>query len=80
MENSMVKIRLKELLKEHGVSLYKVKEETGIQYTTLHRYKENQTQGIQLTHIEELCKFFKISPDGLFRITHQRQVKKEVEK
>lgn len=75
----MIKIRLKELLKENNVSLYKVKEATDIQYTTLHRYKENQTQGIQLSHIEGLCKFFKISPDGLFRITHQRQAKKEIE-
>ena len=76
----MIKIRLEELLAEKEVSLYEVAKETGIEYTTLHRYKTGKTQGIQLLHIEKLCKYFKTSPEELFKITHQRQVKSKEKK
>jgi putative transcriptional regulator len=71
----MIKIRLDELLAERKVSLYEVAKATEIEYTTLHRYKTGKTQGVQLLHVEKLCKYFQIAPDSLFKITHQRQAK-----
>ena len=71
----MVRIRIKELIEERGLSLNRVSKDTEIEYTTLYRYFAHQTVGIQLRHIETLCKYFKIGFEGLFKYTHQRQGK-----
>jgi DNA-binding Xre family transcriptional regulator len=80
MNTTMIKIRLDELLAEKNVSLYAVSKKTKIGYTTLFRYRENKTLGIQLLHLEKICGFFAITPNDLFKITHQRQVKSETKK
>jgi DNA-binding Xre family transcriptional regulator len=77
---TMIKIMLEELCKERGIKLLKVNQDTGIEYTTLHRYKTNATTGIQLRHIDTLCKYFKISPNELLRVTHIHKAKNKIRK
>lgn len=65
----MVKLRIKELLKERDVSTYKLQQLTGIAPTTLYRYKNNKSQGITLDHITLICKALNCEPGDLFKKT-----------
>ena len=65
---AMATLKLKRLLKERHRSLYWLEQETGIAYTTLHRYFHDQTTGIRFEHIEKICKALDCDPNTLFGV------------
>jgi DNA-binding Xre family transcriptional regulator len=64
----VIKIKLQELADEKGVTLYRVSEDTGIGYSTLHKFKENKVKMINLEYLEILCNYFDCKPDKLLTI------------
>lgn len=57
----MYVVKIQELAKEKGVTLYRVAKDTGISYPTLHQMKERKVKMISLEVIGTLCDYFKCS-------------------
>jgi putative transcriptional regulator len=55
MISSVIKVKLKELLKEKDKTLLSLANETGISYNTLHRIKERKVQSISFDVLEKIC-------------------------
>lgn len=64
----MVKLRLKELLKEHGRTLYWLRNQTGIRYATLLNMREGRTARIDLSALEALCRALECEPGELLEL------------
>ena len=50
----LIKIKLAEILKKKGKSIYWLAEETGITYPTLHKIATKETQSIKLDILEKI--------------------------
>ena len=61
----VIKIKLQELADAKGVTLYRVSEDTGIGYSTLHKFKENRVKMINLEYLDKLCRYFDCKPDKI---------------
>lgn len=70
-----MKLRIEELLEAKGKTLYWLKKETGIGYTTLLRYRDGETTGVRFEHVELLCEKIGCDPNTLFGIGKQMKVK-----
>jgi len=68
MISTVIKVNLKQLLKDKDITLFKLAEETGVSYNTLHRIKDNKVQGITFDVLEKICKYFKCTPNDLLDI------------
>ena len=55
MISNVVKVKLKELLKEREKSLYSLARETGISYNTLHKINKNNVQSMSFDVLEKIC-------------------------
>ncbi|HYL98117.1 MAG TPA: helix-turn-helix domain-containing protein [Blastocatellia bacterium] len=64
----MVRLRLEELLRQHGRTLYWLAKQTGISHTTLWRYRHQETEGIRWTHLESICRALECKPADLFEL------------
>jgi putative transcriptional regulator len=68
-----MKMRLPELLEQKGKSLNWLAQESGLHYTTLHRYFHNETTGVNLDHIKPICDALDCDANALFGITPKRK-------
>jgi putative transcriptional regulator len=70
----VIKVRLEELLKERGRSLYWLGKEAGVSYTTLWKLKTGETQGISFEVLDKLCEALDCAPgDLLARLTTKKK-------
>jgi len=68
MISRVIKVKLKQLLKDKDKSLLALSNETGISYNTLHRIKENTAQGITYEVLEKICINLDCTPNDLLEI------------
>jgi len=68
----MIKLRVKELLKERDRTLYWLWKQTGIRYATLLNMKQGKTMRIDLSAIESLCKALECAPSDLLTIESRK--------
>jgi putative transcriptional regulator len=64
----VIKIKLKDLLKERGKTLYSIAKETGISYNTLHKIGKNDVQSMSFDVLEKICKSLNCKPNDLLEI------------
>ncbi len=65
MISTVVKVKLKELLKDRNKSLYAVAKETGISYNTLHKINKNDVQSMSFDVLEKICLNLNCTPNDL---------------
>ena len=68
MISDVVKIRLEELLKKRGVTLYRAAKDTGISYENLRKMRNGEVSRIYLDTIEKLCRYLECEPSDLLAI------------
>ena len=67
----MVRLRLDELLEERGRTLYWLAKATGMNHTSLWRYRHEQTEGIKWAHLESICEALECEPGDLIEIVRE---------
>jgi DNA-binding Xre family transcriptional regulator len=60
-----VRFRLKELLKEAGISQSEAGRESGVSYATINRMCTNATRQVSLDVLDQLAKFLRCDPGDL---------------
>lgn len=65
----MIKIRVDQLLAEHGRTFYWLAKETGISHTTLWRLKKGKALGINFETLEKMCQALKCQPGDVLALT-----------
>lgn len=68
MISNVVKIKLKELLKERDKTLLSLAKETGISYNTLHKIKKSDVKSISFDVLEKICLNLKCSASDILAI------------
>lgn len=72
----MIKLRVKELLKERDRTLYWLWKQTGIRYATLLNMKQGKTVRIDLSAVESLCRALECFPSDLLTIESRKARKR----
>ena len=67
----MIRLRVKELLAEHGKTKYWLYKQMGMSYQNFSRMINNETKSIRFENIETLCLLFHCTPDKLFEFTDE---------
>ena len=68
----MIRMKLEELLKERGQSMYWLSKQSGISYQNIFRMVHHQSAGIRFETIEILCQVLECTPNDLFVIDYER--------
>ena len=68
----MIKIRVDQLLAEHGRTFYWLAKETGISHTTLWRLKKGKALGINFETLEKMCQALKCQPGDVLALAHMK--------
>jgi putative transcriptional regulator len=61
----MIKLRVKDLLKERDRTLYWLRNQTGIRYATLLNMRNGKTSRMDLSAMEALCRALECEPGEL---------------
>ena len=64
----MVKLRIEELLKERGITAYRLALDTGIGHTALGKLRHGKQPSIKLEYIGKLCEVLKCTPNDLIAL------------
>ena len=62
----MLKLRVKELLEERGLTKYSLYKQLGMSYQNYNNMINNKTASIRYENIEAMCIFFNVTPNELF--------------
>jgi putative transcriptional regulator len=69
MNTHMIQPKLSEVLEDKGKSLYWLAQETGVAYSTLHKFNKARTKGIDFRVLDEICAALRCQPgDILIRL------------
>lgn len=68
MISSVIKIKLEQLLKVRGKSLYALAKETGVAYNALSKIKKGKVRSISFDVLEKICLALDCTPNDLFEI------------
>ncbi len=68
MISNVIKVKLKELLKDRKKSLYAVAKETGVSYNTLHKINKSDVQSISFSVLEKICRNLDCKPNDLLEL------------
>ncbi len=68
MLNLMVEVKLSELLKKRGKSLYSLAKDSDITYAALLRINKNKVSSMSFDVLEKLCNTLNCTPNDLFDI------------
>ena len=60
------RIKLWELMAERNLKVTKVMEDTGLSRPTLNSLKYGKSKGIQLSTMNKLCNYLRVTPGELF--------------
>lgn len=64
----MLKLILKEYLKENNISVYWLEKHTGISHKTLHDMVNRKTKGITYANLGKICSSLGCTPNDLFEL------------
>ena len=73
----MIKIRVDQLLAQHGRTFYWLAKETGISHTTLWRLKKDKALGINFETLEKICGALKCQPGDVLALATPKQPAKK---
>ena len=73
VETFMIKIRVDQLLAEHGRTFYWLAKETGISHTTLWRLKKGKSLGINFETLEKMCQALKCQPGDVLALANGKK-------
>ncbi|MBQ8182847.1 MAG: helix-turn-helix transcriptional regulator [Clostridia bacterium] len=65
----MIKLRVKNLLKENNKTKYWLYKQMGMSYQNFSKMINNETKSIRYENIETLCLIFNCTPNELFEFT-----------
>jgi DNA-binding Xre family transcriptional regulator len=65
MISSVITVKLKDLLKKQGKSIFQLHKETNITYPTLHKMASGKGEGISFKVLEKLCEKLECFPSDL---------------
>lgn len=65
----MVKVNIKDILKQKGKTKYWLVKETELNYQSISDIMNNQTTAIRFDTMEKLCNVLDCTPNDLFTIT-----------
>lgn len=65
MISQVITIRLKELLEEKGMTLYRLARESGLAYQALAKIRDHKVTDIKLGTLDRLCGVLKCEPNDL---------------
>jgi putative transcriptional regulator len=69
----IIKVRIDELLEEHGRSFYWLSKQTGVSHTTLWRLKKGKALGINFVTLEKICAALECEPGDVLKIENQTE-------
>lgn len=67
----MIKLRVKDLLKENNKTKYWLYKQMGMSYQNFSKMINNETKSIRYENIETLCLIFNCTPNEIFEITEK---------
>ena len=62
----MIKLKVKDILKQRGLTKYWLYKQMGMSYQNFNRMINNETKSIKYTNLEALCLILKCNPSELF--------------
>ena len=62
----MIKLRIKEILRERSLTNYWLYKQLGMSYQNFSRMINNETQSIKYTNLEAVCDILNCTPSDLF--------------
>ena len=62
----MIKLKVKNILEQRGLSKYWLYKQMGMSYQNFSRMINNETKFIKYTNLDALCLIFECSPSDLF--------------
>ena len=71
----MIKLRIKEILRERGLTNYWLYKQLGMSYQNFSRMINNETQSIKYTNLEAVCDILNCKPSDLFEYCPDKQGK-----
>lgn len=77
---SMIRVKIDELLKQQTRSFYWLAKQTGVSHTTLWRLKKDKAQGITFNTLESICQALHCEPGDVLkvgRVKNNRNNKKD---
>lgn len=63
----MIKLKVKDILEERGLSKYWLYKQMGMSYQNFSRMVNNETQSIKYSNLEALCDILNCEPSDLFK-------------
>lgn len=69
MEAAMVKLRIKDILKEQNHTKYWLYKQLGLSYQNLSKIMNNETSGVRFETLDTLCKILNCQVGELFEYT-----------
>jgi len=67
----MIKLKVKDILKEKNISKYELNKHINISPNNLTRMLNNETTSIKFEYIEAFCKYFDCTPNDIFEINYE---------
>ena len=63
-----MKFKIKDYLKERGISVYWLEKETKIGHKTLYDMVNNKKTGVKFANLEKICRALNCTPNDLFEL------------
>ena len=71
MISNVIDVKLKELLENRKMTIYKLAQETGVSYNNLHRIATKKAKVMSFDVLEKICIALECKPNDLFEIDSQ---------
>ncbi len=77
MNTQMIRVNLTDLLKDRGVSMYRLAKDTQLAYTTLWKLDTGRAQRIGFDVLEKICVRLECTPGELLSVLPDKSAKKK---
>jgi DNA-binding Xre family transcriptional regulator len=67
MEARVIRVTVDELLHKQGLSIKKLAEIAGLRYQTVFDFVKGNTQGVDWTTLDAICKALRVAPGDIIR-------------
>lgn len=75
--DTMIEIRVDEILAERERTFYWLAKDTGISHTTLWRLKKDKALGINFDTLEKICRALECQPGDILRLAEVKKKARE---
>ena len=78
MNSAVIRVHIKDVLREQGISMYRLAKDTGLAYTTLWKLQNGDSQGVSFDVLEKICNRLHCTPGDLFSVGVSRKSKSKI--